>query len=174
MRRRGTLCLLALSAGRAERVEVGSTGATNSQASMIHRSTSMGCVDTRDDCAELVGPLLHGCGQKSAMLLDCPRTCEACSYRGLVNEALACEDTNTECANWASLGECEKNPRYMLQSCTNACGSCEAKQSGCNRQNSTLPIPAPGGLSAMFERALVDFPEYEPVALSRDPWVMQL
>jgi hypothetical protein len=30
-------------------------------------------------------------------------------------EVLAeCEDTAEECANWASLGECDKNPKYML------------------------------------------------------------
>lgn len=107
------------------------------------------------------------------MLLECPRTCEACSYQSLIREALACEDTNENCAQWASTGECEKNPRYMLQSCTVSCGSCEAKQTGCNRQNSSLFMPVPGGLQGMFERALTDFPQYEPHALSADPWVVQ-
>ena len=170
---RTLLLLLCLSAGRAERVTVGATGQT-SQADVIKRSLRGGCADLRDDCAELAGPLLHGCGsQVGVMLLECPRTCEACSYKGLIDEALECKDTNPECDNWARMGECEANPRFMLQSCSIACGSCEAKQSGCNRRNSTLPMPAPGGLQAMFERSLTDFPQYEPVALSRDPWVVQ-
>jgi len=47
--------------------------------------------------------------------------------------APACKDTHTACRDWAFEGECDANPRYMLQSCQQSCGRC------------------PGELSAGFE-----------------------
>ena len=38
--------------------------------------------------------------------------------------ATTCEDREGDCGGWASLGECERNPSYMLSSCTRACGAC--------------------------------------------------
>ncbi|KAG2423790.1 hypothetical protein HXX76_015066 [Chlamydomonas incerta] len=38
----------------------------------------------------------------------------------------ACSDQNSNCAYWAGIGECWKNPNYMLQSCKPSCGSCGA------------------------------------------------
>eukprot|EP00931_Biecheleriopsis_adriatica_P121342 TRINITY_DN96424_c0_g1_i1.p1 TRINITY_DN96424_c0_g1~~TRINITY_DN96424_c0_g1_i1.p1 ORF type:complete len:310 (+),score=38.88 TRINITY_DN96424_c0_g1_i1:83-1012(+) len=35
-----------------------------------------------------------------------------------------CADTSTQCSRWASVGECEKNPKYMRASCAKSCGSC--------------------------------------------------
>ena len=32
-------------------------------------------------------------------------------------------DTHEMCEEWASLGECEKNPSYMLTACSAACAS---------------------------------------------------
>lgn len=61
----------------------------------------------------------------------------------------------------------------MLNACTNACGKCEEKQTGCRRRNSTAPLAVPGGMTAMFERALSEFPEYEVTALSTDPYILQ-
>nr|XP_006819343.1 PREDICTED: uncharacterized protein LOC102810139 [Saccoglossus kowalevskii] len=36
-----------------------------------------------------------------------------------------CIDLNPNCAYWASIGECQKNPEYMLQSCKKSCDQCE-------------------------------------------------
>ena len=44
-----------------------------------------------------------------------------------------CEDTNENCELWASLGECDDNPLYMVESCTRACDACET----------VAPAPAP-------------------------------
>ena len=47
----------------------------------------------------------------------------------------------------------------------------------CRRADGTAPaLPRAGVMNAMFERALTDdaFAKYEPVALSRSPWVLQL
>mmetsp|Transcript_10870 Transcript_10870/g.16222 ORF Transcript_10870/g.16222 Transcript_10870/m.16222 type:complete len:213 (+) Transcript_10870:150-788(+) len=41
------------------------------------------------------------------------------------NVAIQCMNTNELCAYWAQLGECEKNPSYMLRGCKLACQSCE-------------------------------------------------
>ena len=154
-----------------------------SQAAQQAASNALGaCVDRLPDCAELAGDRSQYCADDpSTMLINCAKTCGTCEYRKLVQEAMDCEDTHTECANWARMGECDKNPKYMLSACTTSCGTCEAKQTGCRRANSTAPMAAPGGLNAMFERSLAEFPELEPVALSRPssaeaddaPWVVQ-
>lgn len=40
------------------------------------------------------------------------------------SEAAACEDDSIACPQWARLGECEKNPSYMAQTCALSCGTC--------------------------------------------------
>ena len=35
-----------------------------------------------------------------------------------------CTDDHIKCAEWADLGECVANPKYMLVSCRKACGIC--------------------------------------------------
>lgn len=38
--------------------------------------------------------------------------------------ALACRDTESECAEWAAAGECEKNAPFMNASCQRSCSLC--------------------------------------------------
>jgi len=38
--------------------------------------------------------------------------------------AQACQDDHESCARWATGGECEANPNYMLASCRLSCGTC--------------------------------------------------
>ena len=35
-----------------------------------------------------------------------------------------CEDKENDCNQWADLGECEANPKYMLTNCPVSCKSC--------------------------------------------------
>mmetsp|Transcript_13067 Transcript_13067/g.24006 ORF Transcript_13067/g.24006 Transcript_13067/m.24006 type:complete len:501 (+) Transcript_13067:57-1559(+) len=35
-----------------------------------------------------------------------------------------CEDKEPDCKGWASMGECEKNPNYMINNCAISCDSC--------------------------------------------------
>lgn len=35
-----------------------------------------------------------------------------------------CSDLNAQCSYWAAIGECEKNPRYMLSMCQVSCHRC--------------------------------------------------
>lgn len=37
---------------------------------------------------------------------------------------LPCIDANDQCSNWASTGECSKNPQYMQVNCRKSCGTC--------------------------------------------------
>ena len=146
-----------------------------SQGDMISRSRRMGCVDTADDCASMARSNLTGCAENPRLLQQCASTCGTCQYRSLVDEATVCADTNEACESWAAAGECEANPRYMLQACTTSCKTCEAKQNGCQRKATTPALLPPNDMDAMFERALT-YTEYSPTALSRPPegpWVMQ-
>lgn len=36
-----------------------------------------------------------------------------------------CVDTNGHCGQWRQLGECERNPVFMLPACPHACGGCD-------------------------------------------------
>jgi len=47
-----------------------------------------------------------------------------------------CTDSNTNCAAWASRGECTKNPNYMLTSC---CASCKNTTGGGGTGCHTVP-----------------------------------
>merc|ERR1711924_292650 len=42
-----------------------------------------------------------------------------------VNAEMKCSDLESDCAAWASAGECEKNPSWMLQHCPVSCSSCD-------------------------------------------------
>ena len=37
---------------------------------------------------------------------------------------LDCVDENGNCQNWANVGECDKNPNYMLEKCKWSCNAC--------------------------------------------------
>mmetsp|Transcript_17992 Transcript_17992/g.26087 ORF Transcript_17992/g.26087 Transcript_17992/m.26087 type:complete len:494 (+) Transcript_17992:38-1519(+) len=47
---------------------------------------------------------------------------EVCNISKDENED--CKDSNSECAKWASAGECDANPGYMRANCQKSCGSC--------------------------------------------------
>lgn len=50
------------------------------------------------------------------MLHICCKSCKATPV---------CEDKNLHCPYWASVGECTKNPKYMLHNCFKSCGVCK-------------------------------------------------
>jgi hypothetical protein len=49
------------------------------------------------------------------------------------------KDTNDYCADWASKGECEKNPGYMLGACPTSCTSAVAKSQVKRRKTMRRP-----------------------------------
>ena len=38
--------------------------------------------------------------------------------------AAACVDSNPKCAEWKGSGECDRNPKFMLETCRKSCGKC--------------------------------------------------
>ena len=77
------------------------------------------------------------------MLSFCTRSCNGCATDGPSSPTRAptrrrdptegptviipdssCEDNNGSCEFWASLGECDRNPDYMLSFCARSCDSC--------------------------------------------------
>ena len=57
---------------------------------------------------------------------------------GLLSTAtVRAEDDNEQCGEWASMGECEANPGYMLSHCAEACA--EAAKQGAGEQERALP-----------------------------------
>merc|ERR1711936_325906 len=40
---------------------------------------------------------------------------------------LECSDDEADCSKWAEVGECQKNPTFMLKSCKKSCDQCECK-----------------------------------------------
>ena len=86
----------AASAAAAELVRQ-AVGVTGSQQQAIEASRRHACNDALPDCAELARPNLTGCAERPSLLTDCPRTCETCAYRSLVEEATRCEDRQGGC-----------------------------------------------------------------------------
>ena len=139
------------------------------------------CVDVEDSCRAWA--LGGECGVNPVFMnKNCNASCGLCggpSHRAPAPERLAnslqgkCRDDSPNCAQWAGAGECENNPGFMHEQCPLSCNTCPDKDSNpaCKRPNETAAVTE-GGISAMFERALREFPQYSPRALSREPWVM--
>ena len=106
------------------------------------------------------------------MKAQCKVTCHLCQSRSCHDEVPA------RCAGEAKAGKCESEPERMYRECRWACRWCAmTDRTRCRRADGTAPaLPRAGVMNAMFERALTDdaFAKYEPVALSRSPWVLQL
>eukprot|EP00037_Helgoeca_nana_P037623 m.16848 g.16848 ORF g.16848 m.16848 type:complete len:389 (+) comp9121_c0_seq1:374-1540(+) len=90
-----------------------------------------------------------------------------------------CVDTNDNCSWWAEIGECYKNPSFLIQNCPKACNFCRAavpKESRCTRDENALPlVQSPGGLNRMFEGIVANKDvqqRYNTTIMSRDPWIL--
>ena len=111
----------------------------------------------------------------------CPVACGACGgvrtkkkkKTTKKQKGTACRDADANCGSWASAGECDKNPAFMHSSCPVSCMSCPEgdEDPACVRVNKSAAATE-GGITAVFERALREYPQYNPQALSQDPWVM--
>eukprot|EP00514_Thraustochytrium_sp_LLF1b_P010881 CAMPEP_0184548424 /NCGR_PEP_ID=MMETSP0199_2-20130426/6197_1 /TAXON_ID=1112570 /ORGANISM="Thraustochytrium sp., Strain LLF1b" /LENGTH=520 /DNA_ID=CAMNT_0026943037 /DNA_START=79 /DNA_END=1641 /DNA_ORIENTATION=- len=95
-------------------------------------------------------------------------------------EAGVCTDRyKKKCPRFASLGECEINPGWMIVNCPRSCNACELldPKKRCNRAFLNISeehVWKPGDLNAMFERA-IQLEEFRPQVLSRPPegpWIV--
>lgn len=89
------------------------------------------CVDKNQHC-----PFWASIGECSKnpnyMLSSCQKSCKKCSsghpqQDDKIPKELQCTDQNSKCAGWASVGECKKNPNYMLQYCKKSCEICSTQ-----------------------------------------------
>lgn len=89
-----------------------------------------GCEDEEEECAEWAK--LGECeANPNYMLQKCQKSCGTCAdstaERNKKIRSLSksnCVDSNEECDKWASQGECDANPNYMLSSCKKSCFVC--------------------------------------------------
>ena len=45
------------------------------------------------------------------------------------SKIVGCQDYHENCEEWAQIGECEKNMKFMIAKCPKSCNSCEKKSS---------------------------------------------
>ncbi len=48
----------------------------------------------------------------------------SCDANGVCSAVVSCRDNSEECETWASQGECDANPVYMLNECQESCFVC--------------------------------------------------
>ena len=86
-----------------------------------------------------------------------------------------CENKNPNCALWAVLGECQKNPPYMKMQCPRVCKTCDqlSVTTRCPLDPNAPNAWQPGSLDEMFVNVttLPEFQKYEPVVLSRPDYL---
>jgi prolyl 4-hydroxylase len=83
---------------------------------------------------------------------------------------LTCVDTDPNCEAWAQSGECYKNTPFMLSAC---CRSCSPDHDDkCTHYPTERPDVAEGDINKIFERAVAEYPQYNPQVHSRDPWLV--
>merc|ERR1712001_77127 len=57
-----------------------------------------------------------------------------------------CNDEEADCSKWAEVGECQKNPTYMLKSCKKSCNGCGTAEPPTDKPEPpkpTTPKPKP-------------------------------
>jgi hypothetical protein len=84
-----------------------------------------------------------------------------------------------QCAQWVAVGECEKNPGWMIINCGGSCQNCHLRDPKlrCDRKFlniSTEPIYKPGDMDDMFSSLEKDFGDrYGISILSTSPWIVR-
>ena len=90
-----------------------------------------------------------------------------------------CKCRHELCAFWASIGECENNPKYMLLHCAPVCQTCHqiSFEHRCPFDNDAPTVWQQGDLQKMFERITTEqyyVDQFNPTILSQDPWIVTL
>lgn len=102
-------------------------------------------------------------------------------------DGTGCIDRHPDCKAFArrDASGCEENPGWMIVNCAKTCNETGSVRDYCDlrdtkkrcdpeRMGYTLtPGLTPGAIEERFSTMVERFPEYTPVALSQDPWVMQ-
>ncbi|XP_066263229.1 CUB and sushi domain-containing protein 1-like [Branchiostoma lanceolatum] len=69
--------------------------------------------------------------------------------------ASSCTDTSEHCASWASAGECDTNPDYMLVQCAQSCGNCGGS-GGTDGENDGAGRPCSGSQLKCSDGTCID------------------
>merc|ERR1712045_998116 len=87
------------------------------------------------------------------MLTTCRKSCDVCPNptpaptqaptQAPTPAPQPCTDDNQNCEYWASLGECEANPGYMLTTCRKSCDVCPNPTPAPTQAPTQAPTPAP-------------------------------
>lgn len=105
------------------------------------------CIDVHENCAIWFQDA--ECETNNALKRYCKLSCGTCEYSGKKDsirkdgrqerrKTLAgtnteqkdlCKNNHESCSGWASMGECENNPVYMLSNCKESCGLCKKVES---------------------------------------------
>ncbi|KAL3907395.1 MAG: hypothetical protein SGILL_008895 [Bacillariaceae sp.] len=93
-----------------------------------------------------------------------------------------CKCYNELCAFWAAIGECDKNPNYMLLQCAPVCETCHqlSFEHRCPFDKDAPMAWGPGDLNKLFEKITTDpyyIETYSPNILSQPPngpWVITM
>ena len=91
-----------------------------------------------------------------------------------------CFDRHDKCKQFASQGECENNPGWMIIHCSVSCDACHLRTlaARCGRENlntTDTGFLVPGKLNQMFERVDKELRgRYKVNILSHDPWIMTI
>lgn len=90
-----------------------------------------GCKDNHSNCGLWAET---GECQKNPgyMFVGCKLSCKQCNAKNTEENKKEedpshkhdCMDTNSNCGLWASMGECQRNPDYMLPNCKQSCNQC--------------------------------------------------
>ena len=89
-----------------------------------------------------------------------------------------CADRHDQCKGFASVGECERNPGWMVINCPRSCDSCDLldHRVRCDRNRLNITndhVYAPGDMQSMFSNIKDKFDDrYGVNILSDDPWVV--
>ena len=120
-------------------------------------------------------------GGATQRLVQAERKLHARLYAPATEPAVAppCRDEHSQCAHWGSIGECDKNPVFMRNSCPISCSSCDDVRDRakiCHRTKSTRPLLRSGGIDATFQALLQQLrPTHHVEVLSQPPagpWVV--
>ena len=87
-----------------------------------------------------------------------------------------CVNQHERCAFWSSIGECEKNPGYMITSCAPACQTCDQllyeERCKVDLEKPMVAAYHPGDLTTLFGHLAETYKEYGPVIHSESPFVI--
>jgi hypothetical protein len=107
----------------------------------------MGCEDNHMYCPEWANAGYCRGEYENYMMQNCKYSCNYCRMTTTTTTTMAtppianCEDESQYCSYWASMGECSRNPSYMMAYCKRSCNACDRMTTtpSCTDANDNCP-----------------------------------